>query len=845
MNAAGARASVLVTDAVERSVLAAIRSLDAAGYRVGATTHLRPAPGQWSRSCRTRHRAPDPRAGGDAYVARLEEIVRDGAYDALLAGSDFSLLAISEHRARIEPHVAIGLPDHEVVCGALSKSELARAAAEVGLDTPTTIVCDGEHEALAAARRLGFPVIAKSASTVIVLDAGTVRPDSRLLLDEASLRAWLAQQRPGTVLVQRREAGAICSCAGVMTARGLAGLAFARYTRTWPPRAGNASFAETLTPPDDLREQVAALIERMEWRGIFELELIERPDGGFLAIDLNPRVYGSLTLAAHAGAPLAALWCDELLGRAAPAPRIARAGVRYRWEEGEARNVAALARRGSWLAAVGILRPRRGCAHADFSLRDPAPPAARALLGVRRVIERRRTRKRSLGPEYRNAHTAKPQRKTHPATPPVMPDDPTPALDGISNQPGFRRRPGAVPASTSTLPVAIVGAGPYGLSVGAHLRDAGVAVRQFGRVMSYWREQMPAGMLLRSSLQASSISDPRRALRIECYAQATGRPLGRPIELGQFLDYGEWFRHETAPDLDERSVARVERDGESFSLTLDDGERVRAARVIVAAGLFPFARRPAVFDTLTPTDVSHASEHVDLSPFSGKRVAVIGSGQSALESAALLSEQGAEVEIVARNPTIVWLGFNPNGDVPPPRLHWPKPPTDVGGRVTGWIAAAPDSFRAIPSRRAREVVMFRCVRPAGAGWLRDRLDGATLSLGRTVVAAERSAAEVRLTLDDGTERRVDHVFLGTGYEIDVRRYPFLAPELGSALKLSEGLPVLGAGLESSIPGLHFVGAPAAGTFGPIMRFVVGTWYAAPAVARRIAGRRPRPLSLSY
>src|SRR5438445_4892733 len=100
---AGARASVLVTDAGERSVLAAIRSLDAAGYRVGATAHLRPAPGQWSRSCRTRHRAPDPRAGGDAYVARLEEIVQDGAYDVLLAGSDFSLLAISEHRARIEP----------------------------------------------------------------------------------------------------------------------------------------------------------------------------------------------------------------------------------------------------------------------------------------------------------------------------------------------------------------------------------------------------------------------------------------------------------------------------------------------------------------------------------------------------------------------------------------------------------------------------------------------------------------------------------------------------------------------------------------------------------------------
>ena len=81
-------------------------------------------------------------------------------------------------------------------------------------------------------------------------------------------------------------------------------------------------------------------------------------------------------------------------------------------------------------------------------------------------------------------------------------------------------RPHSQPAAAggSAPAVAIVGAGPYGLAVGAHLRAAGVAVRQFGRTMSYWREQMPADMLLRSSLKASSISDPNRALRLEHYA---------------------------------------------------------------------------------------------------------------------------------------------------------------------------------------------------------------------------------------------------------------------------------------------------------------------------------------
>jgi hypothetical protein len=333
-------------------------------------------------------------------------------------------------------------------------------------------------------------------------------------------------------------------------------------------------------------------------------------------------------------------------------------------------------------------------------------------------------------------------------------------------------------------------------------------------------------------------------LRLERYAEESGRPVGRPIELSRFVEYGEWFQHITAPDLDERSVARVERNEDGFTLTLEDDEQLRASRVVVAAGLFPFARRPPVFDALPPTSISHASEYADLSVFSGASVAVIGCGQSALESAALLSEHGAKVEVLARAEEVYWLGWNPNGDVFA-RLRWPKPPTDVGGRVTGWIASTPGGFRLIPSARAKEIVQFRCLRPAGAGWLRPRLTEVTLSLGRTVLAAEQAGEQVVLTLDDGTQRNVDHVFLGTGYDVDVRRYPFLAAELSGELELSDGLPILRPGLESSIPGLHFVGAPATGSFGPIMRFVVGTWYAAPAVTRRVLGQRQPLLSQSY
>jgi predicted ATP-grasp superfamily ATP-dependent carboligase len=378
--------SVLITDAQERSVVGAIRALDAAGYRVEATTHTRLSPGQCSRSCSEHHRVPSPSADDEAFVGRLEEIVRGHAYAALLAGSDASLLAISQHRALLEPHVEIGLPSHDVVRRALSKVELASAAAAVGFRTPRSTFCENGDQAREAARVLGFPVMAKSASALVVADGHIVRPDSRLLPDAAAMSRWL-QLQVGPVLIQGRERGHVYSCPGVMTADGLVGFALARYIRTWPPRAGNASFAETISPPDSLRESVTALLDRIGWRGLFELELMGSEEDGFVAIDLNPRVYGSLSLSTRAGASLPALWCDVLLGRPVVAA-VARPGVCYRWEEGETRNVGAFARSGSWHAALEVMRPRHDCAHAEFSIHDPGPLAARALLTMRNAVRK-------------------------------------------------------------------------------------------------------------------------------------------------------------------------------------------------------------------------------------------------------------------------------------------------------------------------------------------------------------------------------------------------------------------------------------------------------------------------
>jgi len=401
----------------------------------------------------------------------------------------------------------------------------------------------------------------------------------------------------------------------------------------------------------------------------------------------------------------------------------------------------------------------------------------------------------------------------------------------------------AVHATRSASPdcrVAVLGAGPHGLAAAAHLRAAGVDPLVLGDTMEFWRENMPEGMFLRSALRASNIASPSRWATLDRWSAETGRELSFPLPLQDFRDYAGWYQERLVPHLDRRKVSALSRLNGGFSLRLEDGDEVKAASVVVAAGIAPFARVPAHLKALPSTLVSHCSQHRDLSRFAGRRVAVLGSGQSALESAALLHEGGAQVEVMFRANAVNWLT---GPIVSRQRIEVPYAPTDICALRSSWLTASPDIFRRLP--RSHQARLALCAGPAGGHWLRERLADIPMSPQRTIVRGEPQNGHLRLELSDGTEREVDHLLLGTGYEVDIRRYRFLTPEVAGAIQTVDGQPVLRSGLESSVPGLHFVGSSAAYTFGPVMRFVTGTWYTARAVALRIVGRRQALVRWSF
>ncbi|MFD5111175.1 NAD(P)-binding domain-containing protein [Streptomyces sp. NPDC058391] len=390
----------------------------------------------------------------------------------------------------------------------------------------------------------------------------------------------------------------------------------------------------------------------------------------------------------------------------------------------------------------------------------------------------------------------------------------------------------------------VVGAGPYGLSIAAHAAAAGLDLRVFGRPMAAWRDNMPSGMYLKSEPWASNLSDPRGAYGLAAYAATQGVEArhGVPLPVRFFASYGLWFADRAAPPVDERTITAVRPCPGGFRLSTDDGESVLARTVALAVGVMPFTDIPAPLRALPAEHVSHSSHHGDLARFEGRDVTVVGAGQAALETAALLAEQGTTVRVVARSGLLNW------NTVPPPRERSVAraaraPHTGLGCGWRNWVyAEAPGLFRRLPAP-TRTRVFTSALGPAGAWWLRDRVESVVdIRLGARVARAVPAGGRVRLELATSSGRaatvETDHVIAATGFTPGIERLGLLDGELRGGLRTlgPSSAPEANADFESSHPGLFLAGLLSAPSFGPSMRFVYGASYTAERLVRGVRRR---------
>jgi FAD-dependent urate hydroxylase len=362
----------------------------------------------------------------------------------------------------------------------------------------------------------------------------------------------------------------------------------------------------------------------------------------------------------------------------------------------------------------------------------------------------------------------------------------------------------------------VIGAGPYGLATAAAARAIGIEPLVVGEPMEFWRRNMPAGMLLRSSIGWHL--DPRGRHTLAAYLEDKGVEPSDvdPIPLQLFIDYAEWFRDARHIDVHRVRVHDVRRPGGQLVATLEDGRRVRAGAVVVAPGVERFARLPSwVERSLRPERYSHTSELARLERFAGARVLIVGGRQSAFETAALLAEHGAErVHVVHRHAPPSFT---------PADWGFVEPLIEASVRWPGWFRGLSPAHREAIERRFWTEGRLK-LEP----WLAPRLARPQIRRwphATVTTSSELPGGAIAAKLSDGETLHADHVILASGYRADLSRVPYLAGVLDE-IRIANGYPILDQHFQTSVPGLFVTGFAATQDFGPFFGFVRGATAAA-------------------
>ena len=798
---------VFVADAGSRPGLVAVRDLGRAELAVGALDIDPHAAAFASRWCRVGAAVPDFHADRDAYLDAVIELCSSHRARALIPAHDGSVEALRSRRQEIERVVGLALAPEPALQIAVDKLLTLAAAEKLGLRSPRGAAVHAESEGAAAIEAVGLPAVVKPVRSWAQGDAAGQRLLATVATTPEEARGAVSRiLREGIeVLVQEwlpgdREALSFFRAHGRTWAR------FAqRADRTAPPLGGNSVLRVSIPMPPDTAEAAERLVAELGLDGYTEVEFRRDSRGRAALMEINPRLSAAVEVAVRSGVSFPRLLYRWAAGEPLTESSGYRTGVRMRWMGGDV----------EWLQSAFTQAGR------------PDIPSRRRAVSTFMSDFARPT-----GYDYLDRADLAPAVRASAST--------TDAVRELAARRGRRLRDASDGLDTD---VAVIGAGPYGLAVAAHLRALGVRHEVFGQLMDLWSGHMPAGMCLKSEGFASWISSPDGRHTLFDYCAAANlhyADIGVPVALDTFNGYGRWFAGQLVPDLRPHRVEVVRRARRGFALYLDDGQLVRARRVVIATGLQGYRRLPEELAHLPPDRRVHAYDVTDPAPGWPDSVAVLGAGQSALETSTLLAEAGVDVRLLARADTIYWP-TQPRGSF---RRRSSRVRDPLSGLGEGWRLRAyadhPLAFHALPAGQ-RLARAYTELGPAGSWWLRPRFERQVPALlGRRIRAAVAETDGVRLQLDGpagAEELFVGRIVAATGYAPDLARLPFIDADLREEVRLAGGAPVLDRGFQSSASGLYFAGYSAAASFGPVMRFVFGTGFAAPRIARELAPLR--------
>jgi predicted ATP-grasp superfamily ATP-dependent carboligase/thioredoxin reductase len=777
------------------NALGVVRSLSHAGVPVVVVETTRECPVAWSRHCRF---IRTPSVHGEGLVSCLLSLAETLACrPVLLLTRDDSVATVSACRDRLSSAFHIDLPSAETVTTLANKAEFHVIASELGIPVPHGLVVRGEAD-LENIARLQPPLVIKPADPAKVLAGEIERIALAGSIAEARDVAVRLLTRASPLIIQQWVEGVDSDIYFTLFAcnarSGLIGIFTGRKVVCSPPRIGStAACVAAPEAAETLGRETLRIIEQFAYRGLGSIEFKrDQCSGRFFVIEPTVgRTDWQEEIATLCGMNLPMLAYRTALGQAAYAEPQGESG-RIVWRESIGTHIP-----------EGLVARRAKIIDGYFRWGDPMP--ALYHYGYERLALR-------VWRRVMRASSSSPRRITR--------------------------------VCCMDLNTTIIGAGPYGLSIAAHLRAKKIPYEMFGSPLESWRRFMPEGMILKSEPFASNLWDPARRYSLKRYFSTQKIPfqaVGRPVSLSRFLDYADWFRQNTIDAPDDVKIVKLRRVEGGFALELADGRRVTSRRVVLATGHIPFRIIPHEISHLPEPFVAHSCRIKPIREYAGCDVTIIGAGTSALETAALLHEAGARVRVVIRRERIDW---NPPSK---PRSLLARIRAPDAAIASGWgslaLSELPRVFRRTFAPSKRHGFVAGAYGPSGAWWLRDRVEGSSVEiwLGSRVEAASIAdgGIRVRIARPGGTEEiATDHLISATGYRVDINRLDFLDPELLKTLVTeARGIPALSSTFETAVPGLFIVGVASSPVFGPVMRFMYGAKHAAPVIASRL--RRDR------
>lgn len=357
----------------------------------------------------------------------------------------------------------------------------------------------------------------------------------------------------------------------------------------------------------------------------------------------------------------------------------------------------------------------------------------------------------------------------------------------------------------------IVGAGPFGLAVAAQASHLGLEHIIVGKPMDFWKQNMPAGMYLRSACDWHL--DPVNIHTIDKFLderRQTGTDV-EPLSLDFYLSYAEWFQKQKRITTRPLHIERLDFADDRFMAITAAGDTIEARNVVIAPGFTHFTNIPAELKSRLPAGrFTHTCDFVDFSAARDKRYLIIGGRQSAFEWAALLIEAGArEIYITHRHDSPAFAAAD---------WSWVNPLVDAIGDNPSWFRNLSQAEKDDINHRLWAEGRLK-VEP----WLEARLNTDRVRvLARTeVIKCKDENGELNVTLSNGETITCDQIVLATGYKVDIARLPILAAgNILNKLETRNGFPVLDEHFQTSIKGLFITSMPATQDFGPFFAFTI-------------------------